>query len=159
MVDFVHLVLRHSVVHHVKNPLVIPQLSGSTQEFIKGRRRSFANSDPLIFRYVGNLLAIHQPSVGTQRFIQERNLTSFLIKVVFYYFRQFECTKELLQGRHLSVVHCVWFLQGFLWTCYSLKSSYRRQTFHVSLLEHVLNYKKHDTTNIQRTVGFHIIIL
>jgi hypothetical protein len=113
----------------------------------------------LMFRYVGNLLAIHQPSVGTQRFIQERNLTSFLIKVVFYYFRQFECTKELLQGRHLSVVHCVWFLQGFLWTCYSLKSSYRRQTFHVSLLEHVLNYKKHDTTNIQRTLGFHIIIL
>ena len=106
------------------------------------RRRSFANSDPQCFiTYVSNLLVIHQPSLGTQSFIQERNLTTFLTKVVFYYFRQFEYTKDLLQGRHLSVVHCVIILQGFLWTCYSLKSSYRRQTFQVSLLKHVFNYK------------------
>jgi len=46
-----------------------------------------------MFHYVSNLLAIRKPSVQIQRFIKERKgekPSSFLIEVVFYYFRQFE---------------------------------------------------------------------
>ena len=139
----------HSVVYHVRSPLVIPQLSGSTQEFIKGKTRQLYSVKKILCEFrppnvslcgqsFSNLSAFSQHS----KVIQERNLTSFLIKVVFYYFRQFNIQKNSEQGRHLSIVHCVIILQGFLWTWYSLKSSYRRQTFQVSFLKHVFNYKK-----------------
>ena len=94
----------HTAVHHVRNPLVIPQLSGSTQELIKGKTRQLYSVKKILCEFrppnvslcgqsFSNLSAFSQHS----KVIQERNLTSFLIKVV-YYFRQFNTQKNSYRG-------------------------------------------------------------